>query len=290
MGPADRAFGVFPQLQLAESYTQGIKHQEAPDKWLSLSNNQLNRFHRLDATDDSGQDTQDPAFRTTGYQSRRRRLGIQASVTGPFLSVENGYLPLETEDAPVNIRFAKQHAGIIHQIAGGEVVSAVHNNVIAFKKVERIVGSQARWVSHHFDVWIDLSNGLLRRNQFRPSHIRGAVNYLALQVGKVHHIEVHDAKPSNPSGGEVKRQRRSKPSCTNAEYVRFLQLKLPFHADFRHDEVAAVTKNFILAQLYSGIQSRCSHFLLALKLECRGLDVLVKSGPKAGLRQHAIRY
>ncbi len=78
------------------------------------------------------------------------------------------------------------------------------------------------------------------------------MNYLALQVSEVNDVEVHDAQPSHARGGKVKRQRGTQPSRADAEHFRSLQLKLPFHADFRHDEVTAVAKNFVFAQLDRG--------------------------------------
>ena len=72
------------------------------------------------------------------------------------------------------------------------------------------------------------------------------MNDLALQIGIVHYIEVHQGQRSYAGRAQIKRQRRAQPTRADAQYSRRLQLELPFHADFRHDQVARVAQDFVV--------------------------------------------
>jgi hypothetical protein len=76
------------------------------------------------------------------------------------------------------------------------------------------------------------------------AHVARAEKHLALQVCKVDHIEIHQSDASDASGGEIKPERAPETARADAEHLGLLELELPFHADFRHDEVAAIAQDF----------------------------------------------
>ncbi len=71
------------------------------------------------------------------------------------------------------------------------------------------------------------------------------MDHLPLQVGKIDHIEIHDADPPDSRRRQIHAQRRTQPARADHEHLGALQLELAFHADFRHDQVPAVTEDFL---------------------------------------------
>src|SRR5439155_5760562 len=82
MRTAHRALGILLELQFAEPHPERIEDQESPDEWLAYSEDQLDGFGRLDDADDAGQDAEHTTLCAARYESRRRRLRIQAAIAG----------------------------------------------------------------------------------------------------------------------------------------------------------------------------------------------------------------
>ncbi len=135
---ANRALGILAQLQLPEAHVERIHQQQAPDERLAFAENELDGLRRLDDADQAGQNSQHSALGATRHKARRRRLGIQAAITWPILSGEDAGLAFEAEDRSVRVRLAQQHACVVHQIARGEVVRAVGDDVVVLQDVERV--------------------------------------------------------------------------------------------------------------------------------------------------------
>ena len=76
----------------------------------------------------------------------------------------------------------------------------------------------------------------------------GAVDHLALQVGVIDHVEIDQADAADAGGGEVEAQGRAEAAGADQADVGVLQLELPFHADFGHDQVAAIAQDLVLVQ------------------------------------------
>ena len=72
------------------------------------------------------------------------------------------------------------------------------------------------------------------------------MDHLPLQVREIHDVEIHQADAADAGRGEVQAQRRAQPARADQQHLRALQLELPFHADFRHDQVAAVAQDLVL--------------------------------------------
>ena len=69
MVAADRALGIAPQLQLAETHLQGVVQKQPSDERLSGAEDQLDRFGRLDDADHAGQHAQHSPFGAARDQS-----------------------------------------------------------------------------------------------------------------------------------------------------------------------------------------------------------------------------
>ena len=104
---ANRASGILAQLELAEAHGQRIEQEQAAHQGIAATENQLDRLHRLDRSDDARKHAQNSTFGARGYQSWRGRFGIQAAVTRAAGIPEYGGLPLKSEDRAIHIGFAQ---------------------------------------------------------------------------------------------------------------------------------------------------------------------------------------
>ena len=73
----------------------------------------------------------------------------------------------------------------------------------------------------------------------------GAVEDLALEVGEVHGVEVHQAQVAHPRGGEVHRGWRAEASGADQQHAGCAQAFLARHADFRQGQVPGVAEQFL---------------------------------------------
>ena len=248
MRAAGRAIGILAQLEFAELHVQRIDQQQPADQRLAFAQNQLDDFGRLHHADQSGQNSQHAAFGAGWHQSRRWRLGIQAAVARAFLGREDAGLAFEAENRSVDIRLAGEHAGVVHQIARGKVVGAVGDDVELAKQFERIFAGEPGIKFPDVQKRIDRLQLFGGGVQLLAAHVGSGVDDLALQVGVVHDIEVHDAERAHAGRAQIQRQGRTQSARADAEHPRGFQLELPFHADLGHDQVARVAQNFVVAK------------------------------------------
>src|SRR6185503_17561511 len=124
-----------------------------------------------DRADDPGQDTEHAALRARGNGPGRRWLGKQAPVArGPRTGHEYAGLAIELVDGPVDKWLAQHLRGVVDQAANGEVVGAVHHQVVVAEDVERVVRGQDHVVLDHIDLWIDVVQPLGRRVDLGAAH------------------------------------------------------------------------------------------------------------------------
>ena len=122
----------------------------------------------------------------------------------------------------------------------------------------------------NLNVRIEVRKARARRFALRLSDIRGAKRNLALEIGGVDDVEVNQTQFADACGGKIQTERRAKSTRANEQHLSVLQLELPLHADFRHDEMTAVAQNFFVRKarcrfcsglrLYSG--GHCCSLLL----------------------------
>src|SRR5207237_2610120 len=92
------------------------------------------------------------------HEAGRRRFGVEAAVARPVLGPEDRRLALEAEDAAVYVGLAKQHASVVHQIAGREVVRAVNDHVVWGEHIQGVFGGERELVGVYLHVWVDVQD------------------------------------------------------------------------------------------------------------------------------------
>ena len=94
------------------------------------------------------------------------------------------------------------------------------------------------------NVRIQIAQAIAGRLDFRTAHVAGAEQNLPLQVREIHDVEIDQADAADACRGEIQTERRAEAAGADAEHFGLLELELTFHADFGHDQVAAVAQDF----------------------------------------------
>ena len=142
----------------------------------------------------------------------------------------------------------EQHAGVVDQVARGEVVGAVDHDVVVLEDVEGVLAGERDFVLDDLHVRIDVQHVLAGGVELLAADVLGAVNDLALQVGEIDDVEIDQADFADAGGGQVQAERRAQSARADQQHVGGLELQLAFHADFGHDQVARVAEDFVLRE------------------------------------------
>ncbi len=92
-----------------------------------------------------------------------------------------------------------------------------------------------RGMRNHFDLGIELVKPLFGCVQLGPSDVRRGIEYLALNVGQIDDIEIHDTQGADARRGKIQRKRGTQSAGTNAQNTRLLETLLSLQGHFRHD-------------------------------------------------------
>src|SRR5690349_12880592 len=124
-----------------------------------------------------------------------------------MLRPENAGLPFKAKDRPVNIRLARQHGGIVDEIACLVIVGAVYDNVVFAKQVESILAVEQSVIRLDLYIRVNVVQPLGRRLDLGPADIFGAVDYLSLQIGLVNDVKIDQPDSTHTCGGQIKSKR-----------------------------------------------------------------------------------
>ena len=153
--------------------------------------NPLDRLRRLKRSHQSWENAKDSTFSTTRDQTRLRWRGKETAIAGASLvRGENTHLSLKLIDRSVNIGDLKKVSHVIAEIACGEVVRAIDDQIIATRDVHRIARLEEDVMAVQGYVRIDLPQSALRRLQFLGSNVSLAVKQLPMKVRSVHRIRI----------------------------------------------------------------------------------------------------
>src|SRR5256885_3384628 len=246
MRPAHGAIRILAQLEFAESHPESVKKQQPSHEVIPAAEDQFDRFHRLDGADDSGQNAEDAAFRAGRHESRRRRFRIEAAVARTIGHAENGGLPLKPENRAVHVWLSQQNARVVDKIPRGEIVGPIDDDIKVLEQFKRVCAGQLRFEGLNLYVRIEVQKARPRGFALRLADVARAKRNLTLEIGEVDDVKINQAEFADASGRKIQTEWRAKPTRTDKQYLGVLQLELPLHTDFRHDEVAAVAKDFFV--------------------------------------------
>ena len=134
------------------------------------------------------------------------------------------------------------HAGLVHHLAGGEVVGAVQHHVGIAGQFTQQLGIRASGQGADLRIAVDL---LQRRAHGFGLGLTDAglgMGDLALQIGQVHLIVVHQREAAYAGAGQVHGSGRAQAACANDDGVRSQQALLTLHIDFLEQQVAGIAQ------------------------------------------------
>src|ERR1700722_15778671 len=216
---ADGALGVAMDFDLREGGAEGVVEQEAPDGGLADVEDQLDYLGGLQQAHGAGQHAEDAVGSAGWRQLGGWRLAEEAAGAGALVGLEDGELAVEAEDGGGDDGDLQAYGGVVEQIAGGEVVDAVDDDVVALDDLHDVGGVDAGLVLDDVDIGVQSLDGLLRRVDLGNTDAVGGVDHLALQVGQVDDVIVDDAQRANAGGGEVERGGRAEAARSQQQHL-----------------------------------------------------------------------
>ena len=142
----------------------------------------------------------------------------------------------------------RKHGSVVDEVAGGEVVAAVDDEVVVGEQRDGVVNVESELVQANRDERVDPKDGVARALRLGPADIGGAVDDLALQVGLVDGVEVDDAQRADTGSGQIQQRRRTQPAGADHQHASILQPLLPEDPDLRDDQVTAVAGNLVAGE------------------------------------------
>jgi len=234
------ALGVAAHSQLRELGAERLEQEQPADERLARLDDQLDHLVRLEQAHDAGQHAQHAVGPARRRQLGRRGLRVEAAVARSLVGDERGELPVEAEDRRVHDRLALAHGRVVQQVAGGEVVRAVHDHVVVADQVEDVVGVQPGRVRDHVHVRVQRLDRALRGLDLRLADALRVVDHLALEVAEVDLVVVDDPERADAGRREVQGRGRAEPACADQQDLGLEQLLLPLQADLGDQEVPRV--------------------------------------------------
>src|SRR6201996_7355556 len=122
---ADRAVRVLVDFDRAVVHLQGVVDHQTPGEAVADAGDQLDRLVDLDRADRRAEHAEDAALGAGRDHAGRRGLRVEAAVAGAVVRPKDARLAVEPVDRAPDVRLVQQHGGVVHQVAGREVVRAV---------------------------------------------------------------------------------------------------------------------------------------------------------------------
>src|SRR5690606_2442314 len=147
--------------------------------------NELDHLSRLKNSDNSREHAQDTSSISGRGQICGRRFGEHTPVAWPLTGTVDGHLSFESEDAAINDRLLKQHARIVEQIPGREIVRPVDDDVVVGNDVQHIGGAKPLLNADDFDIRIEVVDECAGRLGLWFSDTISRVYDLTLEVAEI---------------------------------------------------------------------------------------------------------
>ena len=138
---------------------------------------------------------------------------------------------------------------VVHEVAGGEVVGAVDDDVPAVGQDPLdVLRGQPLLERDDVHVRVQRLERPLRGEHLRLAEPLGRVDDLALEVRLVDDVRVDDPERAHACGGEVERGRRAEAARAHEEHPRVEDSLLPVLPDLGDQEVPAVARALLAGE------------------------------------------
>jgi hypothetical protein len=143
---------------------------------------------------------------------------------------------------------SRRPTSVGNEIARGEIVGAVGDDVVAADEINRVRGGQAHTVGLDRHVRVQPLDQCGRAVDLGPAEVRSAVDDLALQIGQRHGIVIDDAERADARRGEIEQHRRAEPAGADHQHPGAAQRELARSTDLAQYDVAGVSLELLVGQ------------------------------------------
>ena len=140
---------------------------------------------------------------------------------------------------PYTLGFFAMHAGVVHAVAGGEIVGAVDDDVVVLDQVQHVFAVDDGAMLDEVEIGVEILEPPGGGFDLGLADVLDAEENLPLKVARADDIDIGQADGPDARRREVKADRAAQPARADAEDLGVQQLLLPFHADFGEDADAA---------------------------------------------------
>lgn len=137
---------------------------------------------------------------------------------------------------------ARRAAGVAKGVAGGQVVEAIHDEVVSGHQPGRRGGIDEEVVDDEVNRRIDGGQSGAGGLGLASAHVGDPVEWLAVQVGEVDAVEVAQSDRTNAGADEGLRGRTTQPAKANDEHLGLMQGPLSGFTDLRQAYLAGVSQ------------------------------------------------
>ncbi len=240
VAPTRLAFRVANQTDGVGRLVEGVVGEESAQQRLADAQDELQHLSGLHGPDDPREDPEHASLCATRREVGRWWFRENAPVARSLIRSEDAHLTLEAEHGPVHHRGAGVHRGIVDEVASGEAVGAVHDNVVAGEDVDGVVGGQTGHMGRHRYLGIDVVHPPCPADGLGLALVAGAVEHLSLQVRQFDHVVVDQAERADAGGRQVQGRGRAQPTGSDDDHASLVESLLAGDADLGESDVPGV--------------------------------------------------
>jgi hypothetical protein len=227
--------------------------EETADEGLAEAGEELDGFGGLERSDETGDGAEDAGFGAGGDGSWGWRGGEHAAVAGATGGgVEDGELAFEAMDGAVDVGDAAPCGDIAAEVAGGEVVGAVEDEIAAVGEVHGVGGAEAVVDDGDAEGGVERLEAGGGGGGLGLAGVCFGEEDLALEIGEGDDIVVDDDEVADACGGEVEEGWAAETASAETEDGGAGEFFLGFWAEAREGELARKTAEPGLAGLRRG--------------------------------------
>ena len=188
---------------------------------------QLERLECLQTAEHARNRPQHARLGAIAYQAITRGLGPYTSQTRrAVVATYQLQLAFVLIDAREQHRLAQAQRNIVQQELGGEVVAAVEDEIGTFGQCCGVAGIEPHGVRGHLNFGIERAHSLRRELGLGLAAVGQRVPGLAMQVGGLQMVRIHDGEPADTRARQVLQHRHAQPARTHHQHRRATQALL----------------------------------------------------------------
>src|SRR5262245_45680531 len=264
-----RIVGVPAISDRAHPRLERIIEEQPADEAIANLKQLLHHFDRGKRADDARDRPENAGLGAWRDRAFRGRLGEEAAIGGARLaplvgleSAEGRDVTVERTEGGEDERLLGEITGIVDEIARGEIVGAVSDDVVTADDGKGIRGHEAGRVETGRHMRIEAFDRRGGAPGLGPAHALGIVDDLAVEIVETDAVAVDDPDFADTGSGEIKHERRAEPAGADDENAGGFQLLLALAADLLQHQLPLVALDLLLCQ-HNLCQSLSSEMELA---------------------------